>query len=64
MIQVVKDAIELLGNANAHPSHLRRERVINNLNKSLPPIVGTIKILSMQHPCYSAQSLPRKARRR
>ena len=40
MIQAVKDAMELLGNANANLSHLRRDRVIINLNKSLLPIIG------------------------
>ena len=30
----------IIGNANAHMSYLRRERVVNDLNKSLLPIVG------------------------
>ena len=37
---VVRTAVELIGNANANMSHLRRERVVSDLNKALLPIVG------------------------
>ena len=40
VLQAVKVAISLVGNANATMSHLRRERVVCDLNKSLLPIVG------------------------
>ena len=38
--QAIKVTLQLLGNANAHMSHLRRERVIGDMNKSLLSIVG------------------------
>ena len=40
MIQAVRSGIQLVGNANAHLSHPRRERVVSDFNKSLLPIVG------------------------
>ena len=36
----VKTTIQLVGNVNAHLSHLRRERIISDVNKSLLPVVG------------------------
>ena len=39
VIQAVRTAIELIANANANMSHLRRERVVSDLNKALLPIV-------------------------
>ena len=39
LIQAAKTAIKLLGNANAHLSHLRREGVISSFNKSLLLII-------------------------
>ena len=38
-IDTVKAAIELIGNANAKISHLRRSKVITQLNKSLLPLI-------------------------
>ena len=38
--QAIMVTLQLLGNANAHMSHLRRERIIGDMNKSLLPIVG------------------------
>ena len=40
VIQAVRSGIQLIGNANAHLSHLRRERVVSDFNKTLLPIVG------------------------
>ena len=40
VIQGVRSGIQLVGNANAHLSHLRRERVVSDFNKSLLPFVG------------------------
>ena len=40
MAQAVKTAVELIGNANASISHLRREKVIGELNKALLPLIG------------------------
>jgi hypothetical protein len=40
VIQAVRSGIQLVGNANAHLSHPRRERVVSDFNKSLLPIVG------------------------
>lgn len=40
VIHAVRSAIELVGNANANMSHLRRERVVSDFNKALLPIVG------------------------
>ena len=40
MAQAAKTAVELIGNANASISHLRREKVIGELNKALLPVIG------------------------
>ena len=40
VMQVVRTAVELVGNANSNMSHLRRERVVCDLNKALLLIVG------------------------
>ena len=40
MIQAVRSTVQLIGNANANMSHLLRERIISDLNKTLSPIVG------------------------
>ena len=40
VIQAVRSTVELIGNANANMSHLRRERIIRDLNKAPLPIVG------------------------
>ena len=40
VIQVVRSGITLIGNANAHLLHLRRERIVGEINKALLPIVG------------------------
>ena len=34
VIQAVKAAIQLVGNANAHMSHLRGEKIVSDINKS------------------------------
>ena len=39
-LRAVKASVQLIGNANAHMSHLRRVRVIGDINKALLPIVG------------------------
>ena len=39
VIQAVRSGITLIGNANAHLLHLRRERVVGDINKALLPIV-------------------------
>ena len=40
VIQAVRSGITLIGNANAHLLHLRRERIVSEMNKALLPIVG------------------------
>ena len=40
VVQAVRSGITLIGNANAHLLHLRRERIVNEMNKALLPIVG------------------------
>ena len=40
VIQAVRSGIQLIGNANAHLVHLRRERIVSDMNKALLPIVG------------------------
>ena len=40
VFQAVRSSMQLIGNANAHVLHLRRERVVSDVNKALLPIVG------------------------
>jgi hypothetical protein len=40
VVRAVKAAVELIGNANAHMSNLRRVKVIGDINKALLPLVG------------------------
>ena len=40
VIQAVKMGVTLIGNANAHLLHLRRERIVSDINTALLPIVG------------------------
>ena len=40
VIQAVKAGMTLIGNANAHLLHLRREKIVGDINKALLPIVG------------------------
>ena len=40
VVRAVKTAVELIGNANAHISNLRRVKVIGDSNKALLPLVG------------------------
>ena len=63
IIQAVRAEVELVGNANAHLSHLRRERVIRDLNQSLLPSSEMIQIFLRWHPYYSAQNLRSTGRR-
>ena len=39
MFQPGTTAVELVGNVNAHLTHLCREQVVNDLNKSLLPVI-------------------------
>ena len=38
-IKAVKTAVQLIGNSNAHLSHLRRVRILSDMNKALFPVV-------------------------
>ena len=40
VILAVKSGLHVIGNANAHLLHLRRERIVNDMNKALLPMVG------------------------
>ena len=40
VIQAVKSGMHLIVNANAHLLHLRREKIVRDMNKALLPIVG------------------------
>ena len=40
VVRAVKVAVELIANANAHMSNLRRVKVIGDINKALLPLVG------------------------
>ena len=40
VVQAVKSGIILIGNANAHLLHLRRERIVSDFNRALLPVVG------------------------
>ena len=40
VIRAVRSGITLIGNANCHLLHLRRERIVSDMNKALLPIVG------------------------
>ena len=40
VIQAVKSGMHLIGNANAHLLHLRREKIVRDMNKAILPIVG------------------------
>ena len=55
VIQVVRSGITFIGNANAHLLHLRRERIVGEINKALLPIVGDDSNL--------ARSLPKRVKR-
>ena len=57
-IGATKAAIELIGNANAKISHLRRKKVISQLNKSLLPLVEEDSNFGEVAPPCSARSLP------
>ena len=63
VLQAVKAAVQLVGNANTHMSHLRRERVVTDLNKALYPSSETMKHLLRLPPCYLARSLQKRGRR-
>ena len=55
----VTTALELLGNANDRISHLRWERVTEDLNKSLQPLAKKDEISSLTVPRHSlVQTLP------
>ena len=43
MVHAVKSGMQLIGNANAHLLHLRRQRVVSDINKALLPVVGDDK---------------------
>ena len=49
-IKAVKTAVQLIGNSSAHLSHLRRVKVISDLNKALLPIVEEDKNFSAAAP--------------
>ena len=40
VVRAVKAVVELIGNANAHMSNLRKVKVIGDINKALLPLVG------------------------
>ena len=62
VIQAVRATIQLVGNANAHLSHLRRESVISDFNKSLLPIVGDAKSFSEAAPFLCGTEFAKKGK--
>ena len=63
VVRAVKAAVELIGNANAQMSNVRRVKVIGDINKTLLPLVGDdTNFVEATHYCLG-QSLPKRGRR-
>ena len=62
VLQAVKAAVQLVGNANAHMSHLRRERVVTDLNKALLPIVGDDEAFAEAAPLLFGTEFAKKGK--
>ena len=58
----VKTAIQLIGNANAKISHLRREKVTSSLNKGLLPLVNEEEHFNKAAPQLFGQDFARKSK--
>ena len=61
-IKAVKTAVQLIGNSNAHISHLRRLRVIGDMNKTLLPIVQEDSNFSTAPPQLFGPDFARKSK--
>ena len=62
VIEAVKAAIQLVGNANAHMSHLRRERVVCDINRSLLPIIEDDKMFREATPLLFGTEFAKKGK--
>ena len=62
VIQAVKSGMHLIGNANDHLLHLRRERIVSELNKALLPIVGDDNNFKEAAPFLFGTELAKKSK--
>ena len=62
MVHAVKSGMQLIGNANAHLLHLRRERVVSNINKALLPVVGDDKNFKEAAPLLFGTKFAKKGK--
>ena len=62
VIQAAKSSMHLIGNANAHLLHLRRERIVSDMNKALLPIVGHNNNFKEAAPFLSGTEFAKKSK--
>ena len=62
IVHAVKSGMQLIGNANAHLLHLRRERVVSDINKALLPVVGDDKNFKEAAPLLFGTEFAKKGK--
>ena len=58
----VSAALQLLGNANGKLSHLRREKAVNDLNKSLLPLINADEDFTEAAPLLFGKEFVRRSK--